>query len=382
LGVFLRALDDLITEEDKTELGTQLGGDVFAKLMDLHYSVHRSDVALRSEKDFIDSSSIVGRPVSGFSISSWKANVPAFAQFTTFPFIPSSITAWKLEEIPKTLPPLPEILDPTLETSAFTHIGVGGGRAIDLNYERLEFLGDSFIHLLSSLFISKTFPHFTPGKSSQLRQRLIQNTQLCQYSHQYNFGARARFPAGFLGSATDQEKIFADIFEAYIAAVILSDPAHGLERATQWLKGIWGRTIIRDIRAEGKKGAEFDSPIWNLRGRDATIEIVSSSQAPLNAKEELQKKLQSKDAKIKYEDLGPERYNKVTKQPLFTVGVYMDGYGERKQLGWGTATGKKDAGMKAAEMALKNGALMKYYVDKKNLQAKMDQQEAEALAEM
>ena len=52
--------------------------------------------------------------------------------------------------------------------------------------------------------------------------------------------------------------------------------------------------------------------------------------------------------------------------PLFAIGAYLDGWGEtNKLLGIGTALGKKEAGFKAATVALENRKLMKVYEDKK-----------------
>lgn len=165
---------------------------------------------------------------------------------------PVSITPWKSSEILNHLPPLPAVLDKTLEEAAFTHTSAGGGKITDITYERLEWVGDTYMELVATLLISQTFPHHNPGKSSQLRERCVKNVTLSEFSYAYGFDKRAKFDKEFV--TKDMTKIMGDIFEAYVAAIILSDPLDGLPRAAAWLKGLWGRTLEKEIRAEEARG--------------------------------------------------------------------------------------------------------------------------------
>ena len=288
-----------------------------------------------------------------------------------------SITSWKSSEVPNQNPPLPKVLDPTLEIAAFTHQGMGAGRIGDLSYERLEWVGDAYLYLTSTLLISQTFPTLLPGKCSQLRERLVKNVTLSDYARQYGFEKRAQLPSEISGNLT---KIMGDIFEAYVAAVVLSDPKDGVARVTDWLKKLWSMTLKKEIINEEKSGVKFDSPMWRLRGDVEKVEIISPARLPLGAKEELQKLLGCRGIRIVYKDAAPEKKDKTNKLPLFTVGVYLDGYGYKdKQLGYGTANGKKDAGYKAAAMALANKGLMKELTDKKRLLDAQLEREREVL---
>lgn len=159
-----------------------------------------------------------------------------------------------------------------------------------------------------------------------------------------------------------------DIFEAYIAAVVLSDPANGVSRVSEWLKNLLGITLAKDIIYEERKGLKIDSPLWRLRGKVESVELVSSQPPPPNPKDQLRLLIGAKGVKLAYKDAAPERKDPTNKLALFTVGVYLDGWGEKdKLLGTGKANGKKDAGFKAAEMALANTKLMKVYTEKKKI---------------
>jgi ribonuclease-3 len=287
-----------------------------------------------------------------------------------------SITPWKSSTISTSLPPLPEVLDPTLEAGAFIHQGYGSrsGAVTDLSYERLEWIGDAYLYLITTLLISQTFPSLLPGKCAQLRERCVKNVQLAEYARQYGFDKRAKLPDVHLGTAKvssnehERVKILGDIFEAYIAAVVLSDPANGVSRVSEWLKNLLGITLAKDIIYEERKGLKIDSPLWRLRGKVESVELVSSQPPPPNPKDQLRLLIGAKGVKLAYKDAAPERKDPTNKLALFTVGVYLDGWGEKdKLLGTGKANGKKDAGFKAAEMALANTKLMKVYTEKKKI---------------
>ena len=293
------------------------------------------------------------------------------------------LTPWKSVEIPYAFPILPEILDPTLKIAAFTHSAAS--RTSVLNYENLEWVGDSYMELAATLFISQTFPSFTPGQCSQLRERLVKNLQLAEYSKAYDLVKRANFPPDVAtadgrnnNNDTKLIKIHGDLFEAYVGAVVLSDPANGLSRAVQWLKELWGMTLRKDIIAYESQGHQ-DNPMWRLRGD--VVDMEPPKVQPSN-KQLLREAIGGPGVTIDYLDAAPEKKGK-DKLMVFTVGVYLTGYGEtKKQLAVATGKGKKDAGSNAAALALKNHGLLKQYVDKKKLLDEIAAKEKAALAEV
>lgn len=347
-----------------------LEAETFNKCLDLQRSLQQAQSKFDNIPK-IPSTSSSQKPSHGFF------NIPK--SIST-----SIVTPWKASMIPTALPPLPEVLDPTLEASAFIHLGLGSGAVTDLSYERLELVGDAYLYLTSTLLISQTFPHFTPGKSSQMRERLVKNLTLADYSRQYGFDKRARLPCELTGEslvpakAHERTKVLGDMFEAYVAAVILSDPADGVSRATEWLKSVWATTIAKDIIYQEQSGFKMDSPMWRLRGNVEPVQeiMAKTQQVPLDPKVQLQKLIGVKGIRLTYKDAAPEGKDPNNKLPVFTVGVYLDGWGEKnKMLGSGKAHGKKDAGIKAAQMALNNQKMLKIYIEKKKVvDAQMEQE--------
>lgn len=267
---------------------------------------------------------------------------------------PTSITAWTLSDISHETPPLPTVLDRTLEVAALTHSGVEAGQ----NYERLEWIGDAYLYLISSSLIHQTFKSLAPGKCAPLRERLVCNATLSGFSLRYNLHKRADFPAEFdlegrrggsKASKKERIKVLGDIFEAYVAAIILSDPEHGVERVSAWLKPLWASTLESQIRKE--------------------IGLSGSQAAGVSVKTQLARAISIPGVRLRYEDVENNRdRNRMDgdRAKGFSVAVYLDGWGEtNKELGRATAISKKEAGEDAAENALANKQLMRVYMAKK-----------------
>ncbi|KAK3949353.1 ribonuclease III domain-containing protein [Pseudoneurospora amorphoporcata] len=293
------------------------------------------------------------RAKSDFALSASQG--PALESATSIQ-IPSlhANTRWTLATIERTRPPLPEILDPALRKAALTHPGKANNDPV-ASYERLEWIGDAYLELIASSFIYQTFPTLPAGKSAQRREMLIRNTTLGGFSVYYGLDKMADIPEEFNmegrvgGTNASQKarvKILGDLFEAYVGAVILSDPASGIQRASDWLKALWGPLMAEYLREEEKK--------------------AGSSQAH-DPKAILEATIGARGVKIEYKDLPSKNLkDRGTKLPLFAVGCFMTGWGETNlQLGFGSALSKKEAGQKAAQMALDNKKLLKKFADKK-----------------
>ncbi|OIW27473.1 ribonuclease III [Coniochaeta ligniaria NRRL 30616] len=270
---------------------------------------------------------------------------------------PSSdtLTKWTVDDIPSSLPPLPAVLDSDIEVASFTHPGMAQ-RQTDMNYERLEWIGDAYLYVISCGLIYATFPTLSPGKCSQIRETLVKNITLCDFSLRYGFDKRANFPAEFgldgrpggtKVSNKERTKVLGDIFEAYVAAVVVSDPTNGFARATAWLKALWAGTIAKQIREASS---------------------LEKKAGELPPKTQLANLILAKGIKLRYEDApGPsKKVSKDTRAPLYTINVYLDGWGETgKLLGWGTAPGKTEAGNKAAQCAMDNKKMIQVYAERK-----------------
>ncbi|KAL8944965.1 MAG: hypothetical protein Q9216_000126 [Gyalolechia sp. 2 TL-2023] len=255
------------------------------------------------------------------------------------------------------LPALPEIQDSQFADAPFTHRGTSGEAAKthrdvpSMNYERLEFLGDAYLELIASRVILPRFPGFDPGRLSQTRQLLVCNETLANFSERYGFDTRARLPPGIQRKKGSQEKawikVMGDIFEAYVAALILSDPENGHSTAEKWLIELWEPLLQRQVNPE---------------------------VADPMAKQLLATKIMTKGTKINYRDAGlPEQSTTVQGRATFFIDVFYTGLGFTDfYLGNGKGASKAEAGYDAATNALRHPRIGEIMMKKKefDLQSK------------
>lgn len=277
-----------------------------------------------------------------------------------------TVAPWRASEIPRNLPPIPPILDAELERNVYDH--AGSNQARRSNYQRLEWLGDAYLELIASSLIYQTFDQSPSGRCSQIRELLVRNTTLAGYFREYGLTSKAQLPTELMnsqhlgrGRSADKDlmKTQSDMFEAYVAAAILSDPQNGLAKTAAWLKALWSRTI-KDTIIDNEKTTSTSLFLNNKE------KLGNEGETELNPKDKLRFLIGCKGVNIHYEDMPGGGKDKDLGLPLFAVGVYLDAWGEKnKLLGIGTALQKKEAGQKAAAQALQNKKLIKVYEAKK-----------------
>ncbi|MCJ1454514.1 hypothetical protein MMC28_004867 [Mycoblastus sanguinarius] len=252
-----------------------------------------------------------------------------------------------------TLPPLPPVRDPSLSNAAFTHPGVINihtNSKVDLSYDRLEFLGDAYIELIATRMVYPRFPNLPPGRLSQQRELLVKNETLADYSLAYGFDKKLKLPPSFEAQNTRSKiwtKTLGDVFEAYVAAVIMSDPENGFQIAEAWLTALW----------ESKLSVQ---------------KSVDTKLADANAKQQLGQRIMGKGIKLNYKDEAPpDEYRKEGKL-VFHIGVYLTGWGwENQHLGSGKGLSKQEAGAHAAVEALANPLTARVMGVKRDFDAKV-----------
>ncbi|EJT70398.1 ribonuclease 3 [Gaeumannomyces tritici R3-111a-1] len=279
-----------------------------------------------------------------------------------------AFTKWTSANIPLSLPPLPEVKDVCVEQAALRHPEAVRTKAMSVqeNSDRLEWLGDAYLELFATCFIYETFPDLAHGKCTQIRERLIRNESLAEWTRAYGLDKRAQLPPDFNNfSANKKIKYLGDIFESYVGAIVISDPGCGVARAASWLKDVWAMAIAHKIREEeARQRSQRERKVST--GKCSTEDGTQLVAGP--PKVILSRMLVVPGVKIQYVDLpGPKKKDKDNHLPIFSVGVKLDGWGESDVLlGRGFALSKREAGEKAAQMALDNKKQLKKYIDMKD----------------
>jgi ribonuclease-3 len=295
-----------------------------------------------------------------------------------------------------------------LREQAFTHPGAVHGsdsRRVALSYDRLEFLGDAYIELVASRFLYDALPQLGAGRLSQVREQLVSNRTLADYACAYGFDARARLAAGLHeqqqqqrlqqqqreqqhgggsgGGAGTQVKMYADIFEAYVAAVVLDEPATGFATAEAWLLSLWRPRVLGARQSAGDGSACAVGITGHISGSaSGSGDVGSAGDAGASAggrggsgsagsedprkdepepKQQLAVKVMSPGCRLEYE-LQPRKLAKgeSPQDLVHTVHVYFTGYDKwtRQLLGTGAGPNKAVAGSRAATHALEHCALL------------------------
>jgi len=249
----------------------------------------------------------------------------------------------------KDLPPLPPICEPHLHDAVFTHRsaiydpsipGSTLGSDLSLDYERLELLGDAYIELIASRALYNRFPHVDVPELCMWRERLVENSTLGRFSEAYGFPDRLKHRAVWDKKSKQYAKVVADIVEAYVAGVVLSDPEHGFEAAEAWLTELWAPQLL------GFREKIIENP---------------------QARNELNKLVLGKDVKLVTKEERPMTYDANSVQ-CYHIGIYLTGWGYTDEwLGSGDGQNKVQAGVAAAADALKrDGAVLKDAIRQKN----------------
>jgi len=154
--------------------------------------------------------------------------------------------------------------DPLLLDRALTHSSaipeLRAARGEDIAFagsivqdnERLEFLGDAVLELLTSEHLLLNYPEWTEGQLSKSRARIVNAHSLEIAARGLHLGEHLRLGRGEEKTGgRDKPALLADAFEAIVAAIYLDG---GLAPARNLLK----RTVFEQVLEDGDRISESD----------------------------------------------------------------------------------------------------------------------------
>ena len=205
--------------------------------------------------------------------------------------------------------------DKELLQTALTHTSYAYERK-KISNEKLEFLGDSILEFLSSIYIYSNFPNLKEGEMTTVRAQVVCEASLFKVAKAHNFSDFLRLgKSERLSGGNVKPAILADSVEAVIAAMYIDG---GLEPANNF--------IIKNLKEE--------------------IKLASKNVGQKDYKTVLQEILQKHgEVHIEYKiikESGPD-HNKVFEAEV----IY-----NKKILATGKGKSKKIAEMDAARLAI------------------------------
>ena len=204
--------------------------------------------------------------------------------------------------------------DKRLLLTALTHSSYANEHRCASN-ERLEFVGDSVLGMVTATYLYRTFPDWPEGKMTKLRAELVCEQSLWEVADKLGLGRCLRLGKGeALSGGRERHSILADCVEAVIAAMYLDG---GIEPAKAFIDA----HILSKLAADGAALArdwktQLQELVQQTPGRSVSYEMIGES--------------------------GPDH------RKLFTAAVLLEG----SRIGTGEGATKKEAEQMAAKSAL------------------------------
>src|SRR5262245_6669301 len=109
--------------------------------------------------------------------------------------------------------------DPALLRAALTHTS-GANTRLGSN-ERLEFLGDSVLGLVTCEVLFERFPDYQEGEMTKVKSVVVSRKTCAKFSHDLGLGDYLILGKGMAHYRDVPANVLADVFEALVAAVYL-----------------------------------------------------------------------------------------------------------------------------------------------------------------
>src|SRR5579862_6245545 len=119
---------------------------------------------------------------------------------------------------------------PDLLRSALTH--TSGANTRLASNERMEFLGDSVLGLITCEQLYLRFPDYQEGDMTKVKSVVVSRRTCARFSKDLNLGDFLFLGKGMSGHATVPSNLLADVYESLVAAIYLDG---GLEAARAFI---------------------------------------------------------------------------------------------------------------------------------------------------
>ena len=106
-----------------------------------------------------------------------------------------------------------------------------------INYEKLEFFGDSVLRLAASHFIEKKYPQMSVGERSELRAQIVSDEWLTKLGKKIDIEKLIIKGPKALGDENSKNTIIGEATEALIGAVYKC--FNSIKEVNLWLDDIW-----------------------------------------------------------------------------------------------------------------------------------------------
>lgn len=138
--------------------------------------------------------------------------------------------------------------DKSILKTALTHSSYANENSGEMKYnERLEFLGDSVLGIITADYLFHDHENFPEGELTKVRSALVCEKSCCKFARSIDLGRYLYLGKGEINTGgRERVSILADAFEALIAAIYLDG---GMENAKKFVLDFIVREQSEAVRA-------------------------------------------------------------------------------------------------------------------------------------
>ncbi len=173
--------------------------------------------------------------------------------------------------------------DDALLRQALTHSSYTNEQMWGRNrsYERLEFLGDSVLSLITCNYLYRTYPEQPEGELTKMRKKVVCQAALAGYATEIDLGNYLLLGKGEAKDGREKPKLLEDAFEALLGAMYL-DTNGALDKIADFVLPFIRRELQKDTPLEDYK-TRLQQFVQQTPGERLSYEPVNE-QGPDNAK--------------------------------------------------------------------------------------------------
>ncbi len=176
----------------------------------------------------------------------------------------------------------PELLLEALTHSSHAHEGAEAGKTLPHN-ERMEFLGDAVLSMLTSAALLERHPEASEGRLSKLRAHLVSARHLLRVAKACDLGRYLQLGRGEEKSGgRHKAALLANALEAVIAAIYLDD---GLEAARVFVVNSIVSPGLERLDAGSTGDYKSELQEWlQAKGSGKPVYVVAHEEGPAHSK--------------------------------------------------------------------------------------------------
>lgn len=150
--------------------------------------------------------------------------------------------------------------------------------------ERLEFLGDACLDMISAAWLYRHFPELNEGELTRMRSAIVRTEMLAEFARELRLGDAVLLGRGEAASGgRERLALLCDVFEAFVGAMFLDG---GIEAVAAFMESRFERAVTRAMDDGTLLDPRSRLQIWAQAEKNATPRYTTvEARGPDHARE-------------------------------------------------------------------------------------------------